>query len=65
MQELIHWMEVGEGARWIRRGAALLLLLLLSLTAANKQFHGPAQETTLLQADVARQLAAGRVLRRW
>jgi hypothetical protein len=60
MQELIHWMEVGEGARWIRRGAVLLLLLLLSLTAANKQFHGPVQETTLLQADVARQIAAGR-----
>jgi hypothetical protein len=60
MQEFIHWMEVGEGARWIRRGAVLLLLFLLSLTAANKQFHGPAQETTLLQADVARQLAAGR-----
>jgi len=60
MQQLIHWMEVGEGARWIRGGAVLLLLLLLSLTAANKQFHGPAQETTLLQADMGRQLAAGR-----
>ncbi len=60
MQEWIHWMEVGGGARWIRRVAGLLLLLLLSLTAADKQFHGPAQEATLLQADVGRQLAAGR-----
>jgi hypothetical protein len=59
MQELIHWLELGEGARWIRRCAVLLGLLLLSVTAANKQFHGPAQETTLIQADAGRQLAAG------
>ena len=60
MQEWIHWIEVGAGARWIRGAAVLLGLLLLSLTAAYKQFHGPAQETTLLQADMGRQLAEGR-----
>jgi hypothetical protein len=59
-QEWVHWIEEGQGARWIRRGAVLLGLLVLSLVAAHKQFHGPAQETTLLQADVGRQLAAGR-----
>jgi hypothetical protein len=59
-QEWIHWLEEGTGARWIRRAAVLLGLLALSLVTANKQFHGPVQETTLLQADVGRQLAMGR-----
>ncbi len=59
-QEWVHWLEEGAGARWIGRGAALLALLLLSLLAAYKQFHGPADETTLVQADMGRQLALGR-----
>ena len=41
-------------------GGALVGLLVLSLVVANKQFHGPAHEMTFLQADVGRQLAAGR-----
>jgi hypothetical protein len=53
-------MEIGAGARPIWRAAALVGLLVLSLAVANKQFHGPAHEMTLLQADVGRQLAAGR-----
>lgn len=60
VQDWIHWIEAGGGARWVRRAVALLGLLVLSLVVANKQFHGPDQETTLLQADVGRQLAAGR-----
>jgi len=59
-QDWIHWLEEGAGARWVRRGAVLLGLLGLSLVTVDKQFHGPAQEATLLQADVGRQLAAGR-----
>ncbi|MDD2765035.1 MAG: hypothetical protein PHE83_13790 [Opitutaceae bacterium] len=59
LQEWIHWLEEGAGARWIRRGAVLLGLLLLSLRAVYTQFHGPAHELTLLQADVGRQLAGG------
>ena len=59
-QEWVYWLEEGAGARWIRRGAVLLALLALSLAMVDKQFHGPAQETTLLQADVGRQLALGR-----
>lgn len=59
-QEWIHWLEEGAGARGVVRGAILLALLLLSLLAAYKQFHGPAHETTLVQADMGRQLARGR-----
>ena len=58
-QEWVHWIEIGAGARPIWRAAALVGLLVLSLAVANKQFHGPAHEMTLLQADVGRQLAAG------
>lgn len=58
-QELIHWLEVGEGARWIRLAAVLIGTLVLSLLVAWKQFHGPVTEATLLQADVGRQLARG------
>jgi hypothetical protein len=60
LQQWINWLEEGPGARWIRRAAVLLSLLVLSLWTADKQFHGPADEMTLLQADVGRQLAAGR-----
>jgi len=59
-QDWIHWIEVGGGAGWVRRAAVLLALLLLSVLAVYKQYHGPADEQTLLQADVGRQLAAGR-----
>ncbi len=58
-QELIHWLEVGAGARWIGLAAVFAGTLALSLLVAWKQFHGPASETTLLQADVGRQLARG------
>ncbi len=58
-QELIHWLEVGAGARWVRLGAMLAGTLALSLLVAWKQFRGPLSETTLVQADVGRQLARG------
>jgi len=59
-QEWVHWIEIGAGAGPILRAAAVVGLVVLSLAVANKQFHGPAEETTMLQADVGRQLAAGR-----
>lgn len=59
LQELIHWLELGEGARWVRLAAVLLVTLLLSLRVAWTQFHGPVDEAVLVQADVARQLARG------
>jgi len=59
IQELIHWLEVGAGAQWVRRGAVIAVTVMLSLRIAWVQFHGPASEAVLLQADTARQLAAG------
>jgi hypothetical protein len=58
-QEFMHWLEVGAGSGWIRRAAILMGTLVVSLLVAWKQFHGPASEATLLQADVGRQLASG------
>lgn len=58
-QELIHWLELGAGARWIRLAAVLLVALALSLRIAWSQFHGPVTESTLIQADTGRQLARG------
>lgn len=58
-QELIHWLEAGDGARWIRLAAVFALTLALSLLVAWKQFHGPVTEATLLQADLGRQIARG------
>jgi hypothetical protein len=58
-QELVHWLEMGAGARWVRLAAMLAGTLALSLLVAWKQFHGPVSEATLVQADVGRQLAAG------
>jgi hypothetical protein len=58
-QELIHWLELGAGSRHIRLAAVLLGTLALSVLVAWKQFHGATAETTLLQADVGRQLARG------
>jgi len=34
LQELIHWLELGGGARWVRLAAVLLLTLLVSLRVA-------------------------------
>jgi hypothetical protein len=58
-QEFMHWLEVGAGARWIRRAALLAGAFALSLLVAWKQFHGPVSEHTLRQADVGRQIARG------
>ena len=59
LQELLHWAELGGGARLIRIAAVVAGALALSLVVAWKQFHGPVSEVTLVQADTARQLAAG------
>jgi hypothetical protein len=59
IQEWVHWLEIGPGARWIKRAALLLGIVLLSLRVGYTQFHGPMTETTLAQAVVGRQLAAG------
>ena len=58
-QEFLHWLEVGEGAKAVRIVAAVLAAFVLSAVVAWKQFHGPSTESTLIQADMGRQLAAG------
>ncbi len=58
-QEIIHWLELGPGARWLRLAAVLTVCLVLSLRVAWTQFHGPVSESTLIQADVGRQLSRG------
>jgi hypothetical protein len=59
-QELIHWLEVGGGKRWVLLGALFVCGLSLSLVISWRQFHGAASESTLVQADMARQIASGR-----
>lgn len=59
IQEWIHWLETGRGARIVSWAALLLGGLALSLLVAWKQFEGPVNETTLRQADLGRQLAMG------
>lgn len=58
-QELIHWLEMGPGARWILTAALLVCGIALSCLVAWRQFHGAATEMTLAQADLARQIAGG------
>ncbi|MBM3855825.1 MAG: hypothetical protein FJ399_22180, partial [Verrucomicrobia bacterium] len=59
VQEFIHWLEVGAGARWLRWAALAAVTLALSLRVAWTQFHGPTTEITLLQADTGRQIMRG------
>ncbi len=58
-QEFIHWLEMGGGARWIRLAAVLAGTATLSLLIVFTQFRGPQTESTLIQADVGRQLSRG------
>jgi hypothetical protein len=58
-QDLIRSLDTGRAGRLVALAAGLCVLLLLSLLLAWKQFHGPATEDTLLQADLGRQLARG------
>lgn len=58
-QELIHWLDMGEGARWVRLAAVLLGVLVLSLKISHGQFRGITGEATFVQADTGRQLARG------
>jgi hypothetical protein len=58
-QELIHWLEMGGGARWVLIGALLVCGVGTSLVVSWRQFHGAASEATLVQADMGRQIASG------
>lgn len=58
-QEWVHWLEAGPGARWIRRCAIALAVVLLSLFAGYKQFRGLQSENVIAQAVTGRQIASG------
>lgn len=58
-QELIHWLEQGAGAHWLRRAALLLGAIILTTVFSWKQFHGLPNEFVLQQGDMARQIAKG------
>jgi 4-amino-4-deoxy-L-arabinose transferase-like glycosyltransferase len=59
-QELIHWLEQGRGAVWLRRSAAVVAALLLTTIYSWKQFHGIPTEFVMQQAVLGRQLAQGK-----
>jgi hypothetical protein len=58
-QEIILWLEQGAGAQWLRRALLVLGAVLLTLVFSWKQFHGPPNEWTLQQTELARQIAQG------
>ena len=59
-QEWIHWLEMGKGAGWVRIGAFLAAVLVVSGIVSWRQFHGGTSESTFAQADLGRQIAEGR-----
>src|SRR5580658_1233713 len=59
-QELIHWLGTGSGARGVLLASLFTCGLALALVISWRQFHGATSEATLAQADMGRQLAAGR-----
>lgn len=59
LQQTIHWLEQGKGARFLRLAVLLLGVLGLAVLVAYKQFHGPRTEETLRQADLGRSIATG------
>ncbi len=58
-QQLIHWMEHGRGARWMRLAVLIVGALMLSTIYSWKQFHGIPSEFVMQQAVLGRQLARG------
>jgi hypothetical protein len=60
LQEWIHQLEEGAGARYIVRAAALLGLLALALFYNQRQFQNFSAPEAMDQAQVARNLAEGK-----
>lgn len=59
IQQIIHWLEQGTGARWLRRVLLVLAGFSLTLVYSWKQFHGLPNEWTMQQAELGRQIARG------
>ena len=60
LQEWIHQLEEGAGARHLMRAAALLSLLALALIYNQRQFQNFSAPEAMDQAQVARNLAEGK-----
>lgn len=58
-QEILHWLEQGRGAAWMRRAVVLVAALMLTTVYSWKQFHGIPTEWVMQQAVLARSLAQG------
>lgn len=59
VQEFIHWLEQGRGARWLLRVALGVAALAITGLYSWKQFHGLPTEFTLREAELGRQVAQG------
>src|SRR5262245_46028493 len=60
IQEWIHRLELGSGARVMRAGLAVLAFLVLAGLYDWRQYRNLSTEEAMDQAQVARNLAAGR-----
>lgn len=60
LQELIHILEVGAGARYLRLAALLLGILTLTVAFDLREFQNMKSEEAMDAAQVARNLAEGR-----
>lgn len=58
-QELVHWLEQGGGARWVRIAVVGIAALALTWLYSVRQFHGIPNEFVMQQAVMARQVARG------
>src|SRR5688572_10733847 len=59
LQEVVHWLEQGRGARWVWRGVVVLAALMVTAGYSWRQFHGVPTEFVMQQAVMGRQLARG------
>lgn len=59
VQEIIHWLEVGEGARWLRRGVSVLFILTLLVWYNLSQIRNFNAPEAMEAAQLARNLARG------
>ena len=60
LQEWIHQLEEGAGARYLMRAAALLVLLALALFYNQRQFQNFSTPEAMDMAQLARNLAEGK-----
>ena len=60
VQEAVYKLELGAGARWIRRGVLLIACLAIAFVVDLRQFRGFGSMEAMDAAQVARQIATGK-----